>query len=136
MTKFEDRLFPALEQALQTSLTPLDCTQLYAMPEIRKHALSVNRVSDYLGNLWRKGLVFRLPAPKNGQGRTHWLYEWKKGAAPAPDRIEYTPRVLADRPTMLVTEQGSVLTVELPNLLISIRQTQPGLSYLEGLKNS
>lgn len=137
MAKFEDKLFPALEQALQTSLTPLDCTQLYAMPEIRKHAASPSRVSDYLGNLWRKGLVYRLPAPKDGQSRTRWLYQWKAGAAPAADRIEYTPRVLADRASLLITEQGSVVTLEMPNLIVSIRQTQAaGFSYLEGLKNS
>jgi hypothetical protein len=137
MANSETNLFAALEQALQTSLTPLDCTQLYAMPEIRKNALSPNRVSDYLGNLWRKGLVYRLPAPNDGKSRTRWLYEWKVGATPAADRIEYTPRVLADRPSLLITEQGSVVTLEMPCLIVSIRQKQAaGFGYLEGLKDS
>lgn len=134
MAHSEQNLIATLEQALQAAATPMDCTQLFDLPEIKKHALSVNRVSDYLGNLWRKGLVFRLPAPKNGLGRTRWLYEWKKGAAPAPDRIEYTPHVIADRASLLITEQGSGVTLELPNLIVSIRQMQPGFNYLERLK--
>lgn len=136
MANLETNLFAALEQALQAATSPMDCTQLFDLPEVRKHAISPSRVSDYLGNLWRKGLLFRLPAPKNGQGRTRWLYEWKVGARPAPDRIEYTPRVLADRPSLLITEQGGVVTLELPNLIVAVRQRPPGFSYLEGLKDS
>jgi hypothetical protein len=30
--------------------------------------------------------------------------------------------VLADRPSLLVTEEGNTLTLEFPNLIISIRQ--------------
>lgn len=129
-----DKLFPALERALQTAAAPMDCTQLFDLPEVRKNAASVARVSDYLGNLWRKGLVFRLPAPKGSDGRSRWMYQWKAGAVSVPDCVEYTPRVIADRPTLLITELGNVVTVELPNLIISIRQKPPTFGYLEGLK--
>lgn len=136
MAHSETGLFPALEKTLQAATTALDCNQLYDLPEIKTHATSVSRVSDYLGNLWRKGLVERLPAPKYSDGRSRWLYRWRIGRTPSPDGIVYTPRVLADRPTMQVTEEGAVLTIELPNLLISIRQKPAGFSYLEGLKAS
>lgn len=121
-------LFPALETALKKATEPLDAQALFEMPAIRAHAASASRVSDYLGNLWRKGLVLRLPAPKVGSSRSRWLYEWKGSRGPklyAPDAVEYTPRILADRPTCLVTEEGNVITLEFPNLIISIRQ-KPG----------
>ena len=89
---------------------------------------SVSRVSDYLGNLWRKGVVLRLPAPKLGSSRSRWLYEWKGSRGPklyASGAEEYTPRIIADRPTCLITEEGNVITLEFPNLIISIRQ-KPG----------
>lgn len=41
------------------------------------------------------------------------------------DAIVYAPRVLADRPSVLITEEGNVITMEFPNLVISIRQ-KPG----------
>lgn len=127
MRSNETGLFPALEAALKASDEPLDCITLYDRPEIRKHAASVNRVSDYLGGLWRKGLVVRLPAPRIEGSRSRWMYAWKgsKGpklhAAMATQAEEYAPRVLADRPSVLITEEGSTITIELQNLFIVIK---------------
>lgn len=121
MRQNETGLFPALEAALKAASEPLDCIALFDMPEIRMHAASVNRVSDYLGGLWRKGQVVRLPAPKNENSRSRWLYEWKGSKGPRLHAIEYAPRILADRPTLLITEEGNNITIELPNLILSIR---------------
>ena len=120
-----DGLFPVLEAALKAASEPLDCQTLYDMPEVQQHAASVNRVSDYLGNLWRKGIVVRLPAPKTVNSRARWMYEWKGSKGPRLHAQEYAPRVLADRPTCLITEEGNVITMEFPHLIISIRQ-KPG----------
>jgi len=108
MANFESGLIPALETALQSATTPLDCTQLFAMAEIRAHAASVTRVSDYLGNLWRRGLVERLPGLKNTDGRSRWMYQWRGKRPLAPEAIVYSPKVLTDRPSMLITEEGEV----------------------------
>ncbi len=106
---------------------PQYCHDLYGMPDVANSAASVNRVSDYLGALSQKGKVVRSPAPKNRANRTRWIYEWSGDKGPALRGIEYRPRVLADRPTVLITEEGNVITVELPNLIISICQ-QPAPS--------
>lgn len=121
-----DGLFPVLEAALKAASEPLDCQTLYDMEEVKKFAASVNRVSDYLGGLWRKGLVVRLPAPKDGTSRARWMYEWKGSKGPkVHGAVEYTPRIIADRPSVLITEEGNVMTLEFPNLVIQIRQ-KPG----------
>jgi hypothetical protein len=121
-----DGLFPVLEAALKAASQPLTCQDLYDMPEVQALAASVNRVSDYLGGLWRKGLVVRLPAPKDSNSRSRWMYEWKGSKGPKVyGAMEYAPRVLADRPSVLITEEGSVMTLEFPNLIIQIRQ-KPG----------
>lgn len=127
MRNSESGLFPALEAVLKASNKPMDCQALYDVPSVREHAASVNRVSDYLGGLWRKGLVVRLPAPKDSNNRSRWMYEWKghKGPKLHTHALEYTPKILADRPTVLITEEGNVITLEFPNLIISIRQ-KPG----------
>jgi hypothetical protein len=70
MRNTETGLFPALETALRAADRPLDCQELFDMPSIREHAATVNRVSDYLGGLWRKGVVVRLPAPKETNSRS------------------------------------------------------------------
>ncbi len=124
MRNSESGLFPALEAVLKAADEPMDCQALFDLPSIREHAASVNRVSDYLGGLWRKGPVVRLPAPKDSNNRSRWMYEWKgsKGPKLHAHALEYTPKVLADRPTVLITEEGNVITLEFPNLIISIRQ--------------
>ena len=127
MRNNETGLFPALEAALRAASEPLDCQALFDMPSIKEHAASVTRVSDYLGGLWRKGVVVRLPAPKEGSSKSRWMYEWKgqKGPKYLDGAIEYAPRVLADRPAVLITEEGNLITMEFPNLVIQIRQ-KPG----------
>lgn len=127
MRSTDDGLFPALEAALKAANEPLDCQALFDMPEVKKYASTVSRVSDYLGGLWRKGLVTRLPAPKESNSKSRWMYEWRgqKGPKIYDHALEYTPKVIADRPSVLITEEGNVITLEFPNLLISIRQ-KPG----------
>ena len=83
--------------------------------------------ADYLGNLWRKGLIDRLPPEKCEFGQSRWRYQWRVGGVSRPESIEYLPRVLADRPSMLVTENGNVMTIEMPSLILSIRQKPRGL---------
>lgn len=126
MRSSETGLFPALEAALRAATEPLDCQALFDMPSIKEHAASVTRVSDYLGGLWRKGVVVRLPAPKDGNSRSRWMYEWKGNKGPKYlDAIEYTPKILADRPAMLITEEGNNIVLEFENLVITVRQ-KPG----------
>jgi hypothetical protein len=126
MRHSEDGLYNALEKALRESKQPLDCVQLFDIPEVKEHAASANRVSDYLGNLWRRGEVVRLPGGGTANSRARWSYQWKKnplGAKSTPAAgIEYTPRLLVDRPTAVITEEGKTIHIETPHLTIIIKQ--------------
>lgn len=62
MSNGEEGLYQLLEKVLFEANEPLDAVQIFDMPEVRKLAASANRVSDYLGNIWRKGLATRIPA--------------------------------------------------------------------------
>ena len=118
-----DGLFPALDAALKAASSPMTAQDLYDVPEVNQNAASVNRVSDYLGNMWRKGQVERLPAPKTDASRARWAYAWKGQKGPKIlGAMEYMPRVIADRPSVLITEDGNLMTLEFPNLIIQIRQ--------------
>lgn len=118
----EEGLFSALEKILRASGEPMDCHQLFELPAVKEYAVSANRVSDYLGGLWRKGLVVRLPAPKERNSRARWAYAWKADERlSAQPGVDYTPRIIADRPSILITENGTTITIELPNLFIVIK---------------
>ena len=121
-------LFQALELALQEASRPLNCHDLFAFPEVKRFATSPNRVSDYLGGLWRKGLVTRLPDSKSGDGRTRWRYQWKDGGKGLGESNVNKGQVVNDRPSVVISEDGMIVTIELPNIVISIRQKHMGLS--------
>lgn len=124
MRHSENGLFNALEKVLRETGEPMDCVQLYDLPEIREYAASVNRVSDYLGGLWRKGLVKRLPTSAEGASRARWAYQWKDRVPPGVG-VDYAPKLLVDRPTVLITEEGGTMQITMPSLTIIIKQTKP-----------
>jgi hypothetical protein len=37
--------------------------------------------------------------------------------------VEYAPRLLADRPGVVITEEGKTIHITMPHLQITIRQT-------------
>lgn len=122
MRHSEKGLFQALEKILRDKGEPMDCVQLFEFPEVREYAATANRVSDYLGGLWRKGLVTRLPSPGDGSSRARWSYQWKASAIPGVG-VEYAPRTLVDRPGVIISEEGKTINIVTKHLTITIRQT-------------
>lgn len=127
----EQGLFGALEAELRKAKEPLDCATLFDRPRVREHAQTVNRVSDYLGNMWRKGQVLRLPAPKLDNTRARWMYVWKerapkKAVVDMSQAIEYDSRVetLLTRANLEVTEEGDTVVITLPAITITIKQNK------------
>src|SRR5574337_663611 len=85
----EDGLFGALENELKRAKEPLDCHALFERQSVREFTDSVNRVSDYLGHLWRKGKALRVPAPPSDNSRARWLYVYKQPVRkPKLSRVE------------------------------------------------
>ncbi len=51
------------------------------------------------------------------------MYEWKGNRGPKYlDAVEFTPKVLMDRPSMMITEDGGSIILEFKNLVITVRQ--------------
>jgi hypothetical protein len=126
--KTDSGLYDVLEKILRKSRNPMTCGDLFDVPEVREFAKSPNRVSDYLGGLWRKGLVSRLPAPKDGSSAARWAYAWKPKAAThqasTVTPIDYPgPRKgpIFSRPSIEITEEGKNIVIDLPSLRITIQ---------------
>lgn len=120
-------LYQALEQVLRQAEEPMTCNELFDLPSIKQYAATANRVSDYLGGLFRKRLVVRLPASKKNNSAARWAYQWRKDD-PAeaqnprgPEAIEYDPkRVVFSKPNIEITEDGRKVMIDLPDLSITI----------------
>lgn len=123
-------LYPLLQQYLQTAERPMTCHDLYEIPEIRAVAPSANRVSDYLGVLFRRGVLSRVQAGGEGEhGRARWAYVWREKVTPAwkkqvrTEPVDYRPKPLLDRPNLHVSEDGNHLLLEMPEISIQIQIT-------------
>lgn len=77
MIRSETGLYHALSEALKVATEPLTAPDLYKLSAVRKYAVSSNRVSDYLGNMWRDGVLKREPAPRTEYSSARWAYTWK-----------------------------------------------------------
>lgn len=128
----EEGLFDVLEKILKEAKQPMDCVDIYdGNMEVRKRAANPNRVSDYLGNMWRKGLLQRLPAPRGEGKKARWLYVWKGRQQVKPDlakAVSYdeTMQTIIDKPNLLIEEDGRLLTITLPGIRVMIQQTTEG----------
>jgi hypothetical protein len=125
----EEGLFDVLEKILRKSNEPLDCVEIYDQSaEVRDRAANPNRVSDYLGNMWRKGLLVRLPAPRGEGKKARWLYAWKGKEKQKPDlaqAIAFDGQVntILSKPNLQIEEDGKLVTISLPGIVITIKQT-------------
>jgi hypothetical protein len=121
-----NELFPALEAVLKEAKEPMDCIQLFDIPDIKAIAPSANRVSDYLGVMFRKGLLSRV-AGSTTNSKARWAYMWRNKELPEwkqprdKEIIDFKPKALLDRPELFISENGAYINIETPGFSITIK---------------
>lgn len=125
--KSEEGLFQVLEKILKEADQPLDCVEIYNnSSDVRDLAVNPNRVSDYLGNMWRKGQLVRLPAPRGEDRKTRWLYAWKGREKQKPDMtqamgFDNQVHTLLHKPNIHIEDDGNLVTITLPGFTLTIK---------------
>lgn len=125
-------IYHVLEAQLKQADRPLTCVDLFDHPDVKKFADSVNRVSDYLGHMYRRGLLGREPAPKTLNSQAKWGYFWKNradvvAAKLATSAVSSGPelpapiRKILSKPNIEISDNGSTVHIDLPELTITIR---------------
>lgn len=123
-------LYALLRDHLRVADTPLTCHDLYDVPEIRAVAPSANRVSDYLGVLFRRGELNRVQAVGSSDGehgRARWAYIWREKVRPEwvglkDEQVKvYRPKPILEKPNIFITEDGGLLNIEMPEISIQIQ---------------
>lgn len=121
-----NELMPAIEAVLKEATEPMDCVQLFDIPAIKALAPSQNRVSDYLGVLFRKGVLSRV-AGSTTNSKARWAYIYRKRETPEwkipknKEVIDFRPKSLLDRPDLYIAEDGDFINIELPGFSITIK---------------
>jgi hypothetical protein len=120
-------IYHALEVQLKKSAQPVTCVDLIEVPEIRAFTDSVSRLSDYLGHMYRQGLLARTPAPKMPNSQARYAYYWKKRSevtlAPAPVSAPVhvdAPQTILSKSSIEIRDDGKSVVIDLPFMRIVI----------------
>lgn len=123
MSRTETNLYSAIEEVLRSSKEPVTNVEVFEVPSVQLYAESSNRVSDYLGNMWRKGLLLRYPAPRDGTSTARWMYKWKPQR---PKKRVATNPIEAPAPhhygVVELIEGTEDVMVNLPHIQIIVRR--------------
>jgi len=120
-------LLPLLKQKLQTADKPLTSYDLYAMEDVKAIAPSANRVSDYLGVMYRRGELSRVNVSGiSNIKRVRWAYVWRERELPdwvrqaKREPKPFRPKPVLEKPNIFISEDGSHLHIEMPEISIKI----------------
>jgi hypothetical protein len=104
---------------------PLTCVDLYEDKRLQKLADSPNRVSDYLGHMWRKGLLQRWYANETTQ-RARYAYTWKGEDKKEPQKIEalHVIRSETGKPNVTITEEDKRIVLDFPHFTIIVQSKE------------
>lgn len=127
-------IYAILEQLLRATSEPLTCVDLFEkIPDVKRYAETPNRISDYVGHMWRRGLLQRWTAPKTLESKARYAYTWKDGskdAKPVPDKVRQMPdmKVLKNpltKPNIQIIEEGDRVVLDFPDFTITVQSKKP-----------
>ena len=128
MIKSDAEIYRILEELLRAAgSSPQTCTDLYDDARIRALAPNANRVSDYLGHMWRRGVVQRWYASKDTATRSRFAYTWMEQPTVAPepiDRLTVVPKLkpAPEKPNVTVTEDDGSITLDFKEYTITVKR--------------
>lgn len=120
-------IYHILKQHLEAAARPLTCVDLYDEADVRGLVDDANRVSDYLGHMYRRGLLSRHPAPKDGTSMARFAYSWKNPKLKAPvqrnvaPRLQLVERASSAKPNVSIEQIEGGVKVDLSDFTITIK---------------
>jgi len=122
-------IYAVLERLLRaTKDDPLTCVDLFDDPEVKRHADSANRVSDYVAHMWRRGLLQRWTAPRDLSNKARYAYTWKdvQTSTPVPDKVRNMPdmKVLKNpltKPNISILGEDNCITLDFDDFTLTIK---------------
>jgi len=121
MIKSEAEIYEVLEELLRAAGDkPQTCVDLYDDPRVKKLADSPNRVSDYLGHMWRRELVQRWYSNDKSQ-RSRYAYTWMNKAEPEQEPVtRLTVAKAGKKPNVTITESDGAVVLDFPEFTITV----------------
>lgn len=131
MIKSDAEIYKELERVLRaTGDTPITAVHIFeADAKVRELAVSANRLSDYLGHMWRRGVVQRYYAA-NDKTRARYAYTWKDEGVVTPQKLAaakstYLTSVkpaTTGKSGVHITESEGTITLDFADFTITVQR--------------
>lgn len=122
MIRSTAEIYKVLEKHLKKAGdNPQTCVDLYEHRDVQALVESANRVSDYLGHMWRRGVLQRWYAANTTQ-RSRYAYTWigdEKREEPKP--VHYLTSVDGKKPNVTVVEEENRLVLDFKSFTVTIQ---------------
>lgn len=126
--KSELLIYKIIEKHLKSTTEPMSCVDLWEQLDVRQNAISPEKVSDYLGLMWRRNLIMRWNTPVTSTSKSRYAYTWrdeKDADKPTPvNTSDGAPRLIASKhkkANVTVTEDGDRLILDFDKFTMTIQ---------------
>lgn len=121
MIKSEAEIYEVLEELLEAAgEKPQTCVDLFEDQRVKKLADNPNRISDYLGHMWRKGVVQRWYSNDKSQ-RARYAYTLIQQEEKAPEQVaRLTVPQRTHKPNVTITEADNSVVLDFPEFTITV----------------
>lgn len=118
----EAEIYKIIERLLKNSSAPLSSSALWENSDVRANARSAEKVSDYLGLMWRRGLLQRWDVPATATSRSRYAYSWLNEDE-APQKIERLHPVASTyrKSNVVVTEDGDRVILDFDKFTLIVQ---------------
>jgi hypothetical protein len=122
--RFNTEIYSVLERHLRAAGdTPQTCVDLLEHSDIRAITDDTNRISNYLGHMWRKGLLQRHIAPPSNLSMARFAYTWKTEVADNVVSVEGIKAFMLEGPAgnVSVKRIGNTVTLESEHFRLTLQ---------------
>lgn len=124
--KSEALIYKIIEKHLKATTEPQSCVDLWEHLDVRQNAKSPEKVSDYLGLMWRRDLIQRWNTPVTSVSKSRYAYTWKANdeTLDRPTPVTSAPRLVSTghkKSNVTVTEDGDRLILDFDKFTMIIQ---------------
>ena len=121
--KSENEIYKVIEKYLKESKAPLSSADLWERADVQANARSAEKVSDYLGLMWRRGIIQRYDAPATATSRARYAYSWLDEAEAPPTKVERLVPVHSTykKSNVVITEEENRIVLDFDKFTLTIQ---------------
>ena len=120
--KSDAPIYGVIEQYLKDSDGPLTCNALWDFADVKANAASADKVSDFLGLMWRRNLIQRWSVPKTSTDRARFAYSWMtESDNKTHQKVANLVRAEYSTDNITITEDNGRIIIDFPKFTLTVQ---------------